>query len=159
MAIRKITITDQRLPVGIYRFRISEMSEETDPKKGEDQFKCKFLTISVADGRPRTAWDRFPLWDEMIWKFGTFLISIGYIRAEDGSIDFDDAELVGKEGYFECTENTVEKNGKSRTFSNYRYLSPDDEKILDLSAEFEAPPVLQDNLMARLRATRKEAIN
>ena len=34
MAIRKITITDQRLPVGLYRFRVIEMSEETDPKTG-----------------------------------------------------------------------------------------------------------------------------
>ena len=35
MAIRKITITDQRLPVGLYRFRVIEMSEKTYPKTGD----------------------------------------------------------------------------------------------------------------------------
>ena len=91
-----------------------------------------------------------------MWKFITFLVSTGHV-AEDGSIEFDDEELVGKEGYFECTEKSVDKDGTSRTFSNYRYLKPDDERILDLSGEVVAPPVLQDNLMTRLRATRKEA--
>jgi hypothetical protein len=134
MAIRQIKVADRNLPEGLYRYKVMEFSEETDPKKGDDLFKLKIATVSVDDGKPRMAWDRFPLSDEMIRKFVTFLLSLGYVRAEDGTIEFDDTALVGNQGYLECTEKEVEKDGKSRTYTNYRYLRPDDEQLQDIAA-------------------------
>jgi hypothetical protein len=132
MAIRQIKVADQNLPEGLYRYKVMEFSEETDPKKGEDLFKIKIATVSVDDGKPRMAWDRFPQSDEMIWKFVTFLISLGYIRADDGTIEYDDTALVGNQGYLECIEKEVERDGKSRTYTNYRYLRPADEQLQDI---------------------------
>jgi hypothetical protein len=50
------------------------------------------------------------------------------------TIEFEDTAFVGKQGYLECTEKEVEKDGKSRTYTNYRYLRPDDEQLQDLPA-------------------------
>jgi hypothetical protein len=121
MAIRQIKVAARNLPAGLYRYKIVELSEDTDPKKGVDLFKIKLATVSVDDGKPRTAWDQFPLSDDMIWKFATFLESLGYVRMEDGTIEFDDTAFVGKQGYLECREKEVEIDGKSRTYTNYRY--------------------------------------
>jgi hypothetical protein len=151
MALRKITITDQKLPEGLYRFRVREFTEETDPKKGGDLFKCKLSTLSLADNKARTAWDRFPLTDEMMWKFGSFLIALGYARAEDGTIDFDDTEIVGKEGCLECFETTVEKEGKNRTYSNYKYLKTDDERIVDCPEISDEETAFQKAIKAAVR--------
>ena len=134
MAIRQIKVTARNLPEGLYRYKIVELSEDTDPKKGSDMFKIKFATVSLDDGNPCTAWDQFPLSDDMIWKFAKFLESLGYVRMEGGTIEFDDTAFVGKQGYLECTEKEVEKDGKSRTYTNYRYLKPDDEKLSNLVA-------------------------
>jgi hypothetical protein len=167
MAIRQIKVAARNLPEGHYRFKIVELSEDTDPKKGSDMFKIKFATVSLDDGKPRTAWDQFPLSDDIIWKFATFLESLGYVRMEDGTVEFDDTAFVGKQGYLECTEKEVEKDGKSRTYTNYRYLKPDDEKLshlLTLENSEDSFITIDDNssrpndwnsLRARLEACRK----
>ncbi len=155
MALHHIKVDDQKLPEGLYRFRVKEFTQEIDPKKGEDFFKVKLSTVSMADSKARTARDRFPLGDEMLWKLLRFLISLGYVRTDDGSIDFDDTEIAGKSGFFECSESESKKNGQTRTYTNYRYLEPDDEKLLDLPSVPEIPPDRGVMLMKCLKATIK----
>jgi hypothetical protein len=98
MATRQIKVADRNLPEGLYRYKVLEMSEEIDPKKGDGLFKIKIATVSVEDGKPRTAWDRLPLSDEMIWKFASFLLSLGYEQSDDGTIQFEDTAFVGSKG-------------------------------------------------------------
>jgi hypothetical protein len=162
MAIRTITITDRKLPEGLYRFRVMEFNQEIDHKKGNDVIKLKLATVSLDDGKTRVAWDWFPITEERIWKFQAFLISTGH-AVTDGKIEFDDETLVGMEGFFLCSESEVEKDGKSRTYTNYRYLRPDDEQLLDLwDVEMgveEKPVTIMDKLKAHQEAEKANGQN
>jgi len=77
----------------------------------------------------------------------------------------DEAYLVGKarsvmrtpalaEGFFEV-KHTVEVGG-TRTFANFRYLHPEDERVLDMDLE---PPVTgeKQTLLSKLRSAKNGA--
>jgi hypothetical protein len=155
MTKRTLTVTDQNLPEGLYQFKILEFTEEIDPKKGLDLFKIKMATASLEDGKARMAWDRFPV--DLEWKLTLFLLSTGHVL-EGKTVVWDDAEMVGKEGYFECKHN-VEKGG-TRIFDNKYYLHPEDERVFGLGAvEIEVPAEKPPTLLAKLRAQKEAKVN
>jgi len=61
------------LAPGDYNFRIQNVTQEYDSKRGYDYI---FVKMFVCDGTIRTT-DRFPITDMMMWKLKTFLVSVG----------------------------------------------------------------------------------
>jgi hypothetical protein len=151
MAKRTLTITDRKLSEGLYQYKVLEFTEETDAKKGHDLFKVKMATVSLDDGKTRLAWDRFPLTEELEWKLISFLVSTGHVK-DSGEIDWDDADMIGREGFFEV-KHTVEVGG-TRTFANFRYLHPEDERIVDMDAPVVEP---KQNLLSKLQSSKNGA--
>ena len=154
MAKRTLTITDRKLSEGLYQYKTLEFTEEIDAKKGHNFFKVKMATVSLDDGKTRLAWDRFPLTEDLEWKLISFLVSTGHVK-DSGEIEWDDANMSGKEGFFEV-KHTVEVGG-TRTFANFRYLHPEDERIadLDMNMDMDAPVVEpKQSLLSKLQSSK-----
>src|SRR5450631_369313 len=134
MAKRTLTITDRKLSEGLYQYKTLEFTEEIDAKKGHNFFKVKMATVSLGDGKARLVWDRFPLTEDLQWKLISFIVSTGHVK-DSGEIEWDDADMIGKEGVFEV-KHTVEVGG-TRTFANFRYLHPEDERIVDMNMDMD----------------------
>jgi hypothetical protein len=132
--MKRITkVAPKNLPIGLYHFQVIEVAAETDPKKGHDYLKIKMGATNMDTGEKRLAFDRLPITEEMSWKLGDFLVAVGYPVKEDGSVDWDDSELVGKSGYLSAIENTA----GDKKFINYRYLPPDDQQLKELIEDAE----------------------
>jgi hypothetical protein len=135
--MKRITkIAPKNLLPGFYMFRVIEVGAETDAKKGHDLLKVKLAAVNLEDNSKGAAFDRFPFTEEMSWKIGSFLVSLGFQVREDNSVDWDDAQLVGKGGYLLSVENTV----GDKKYVNYQYLAPDDDRFAPFTEEEDPTP-------------------